>query len=204
MTWIDISRTLGASTPTYPGDPRPRLRTRTDRHGITVTRMEILTHSGTHLDFPAHVIPSAARPDVQRILGAMIGPARIVRPRASRKGAISLDALRAALPGRCPRRLLLRAGPGCGLAVEAARWLAARCALVGIDSLSIDPPGDSIESHRALLGAGVLVLENLRLDGVVPGSYHLVALPLLLEAKDGSPVRAILGRRSGAPRGDRR
>lgn len=203
MNWIDISRRLDASTPIYPGDPAPRIRTRTDRHGVTLTRMEILTHSGTHLDLPGHVDPTATRPDEGHILRALVGPARVVNPQVPRGRAIALDALRAVLPARCPRRILLRVGPARGLASETALWLAERCFLIGTDDLSIDPPGDSLEAHRILLGAGVLVLENLRLDGVVPGSYHLVALPLLLGAGDGSPVRAILGRRSGSLRGDR-
>lgn len=203
MNWIDITRTLDATTPVYPGDAPPRIRSRTDRHGVTMTRMEFLTHSGTHLDLPGHLFPTAPRPAEQRILHSMIGPAWVARPRASRGPAISLDSLRAAIPARCPRRLLIRAGTGRGLAVEAARWLAERCLLVGIDSLSIDPVGESLEAHRAILGGGVLVLENLRLDGVVPGSYHLVSLPLLLGVGDGSPVRALLGQGSGALRGGR-
>ena len=36
------------------------------------------------------------------------------------------------------------------------------------------------------------ILEGLRLEGVAPGVYELIALPLRLVGFDASPVRAIL------------
>lgn len=46
--------------------------------------------------------------------------------------------------------------------------------------------------HRTLLGAGVVLLENLDLTDVKDGEYELIALPLRLAGSDGSPVRAVL------------
>jgi arylformamidase len=39
---------------------------------------------------------------------------------------------------------------------------------------------------------GIVNLENLKLAGVPPGDYQLIALPLKLAGLDASPVRAIL------------
>ena len=66
--------------------------------------------------------------------------------------------------------------------------------LVGIDTPSIDPLSESeLPSHRATRdGHGLAVLEGLVLDGVEPGLYELVALPLRIEDADASPVRATL------------
>jgi arylformamidase len=65
--------------------------------------------------------------------------------------------------------------------------------LVGIDGPSIDPWGaNDFPCHKRLLGAGILILENLVLRHVVPGIYGLIATPLNLSGADGCPVRALL------------
>jgi arylformamidase len=48
------------------------------------------------------------------------------------------------------------------------------------------------ETHDVLLGAEVYVIEGLNLDGVAPGDYELVCLPLKLEKGDACPCRALL------------
>ncbi|MDQ6758648.1 MAG: cyclase family protein, partial [Acidobacteriota bacterium] len=50
--------------------------------------------------------------------------------------------------------------------------------------------------HRALLGAGIWVIEGLDLEHVEPGNYELICLPLRLMGADGAPARAVL-RRAG-------
>ena len=46
--------------------------------------------------------------------------------------------------------------------------------------------------HQVLLGAGVVLLEGVRLAEVPEGVYFLNAAPLNLSGADGSPCRAIL------------
>jgi kynurenine formamidase len=48
------------------------------------------------------------------------------------------------------------------------------------------------ETHRALLGAGVWVIEGLDLSEVEPGEYELICLSIKVERSDGAPARAIL------------
>jgi arylformamidase len=45
---------------------------------------------------------------------------------------------------------------------------------------------------RALLAAGVVVVEGLDLSGVGPGEYELICLPLKLIGTEGAPARALL------------
>ncbi|NIP80147.1 MAG: kynurenine formamidase, partial [Gemmatimonadetes bacterium] len=53
--------------------------------------------------------------------------------------------------------------------------------LVGTDAPSVDPVDSTeLEAHRVLAEGGIVNLENLVLDGVAPGRYTLVALPLRL------------------------
>jgi arylformamidase len=73
-----------------------------------------------------------------------------------------------------------------GDGAEAA--LARGVRLLGIDYLTI---GDEA-AHRALLGAGVVVVEGLDLRGVAAGEYLLACLPLRLAGADGAPARVVL------------
>jgi arylformamidase len=80
------------------------------------------------------------------------------------------------------------------LSVEAAASLAAQgVTLVGIDYLSIDASEDgNLPVHRTLLGADVLILEDIDLSDIPEGRYRLVCLPLRILDADGAPCRAIL------------
>ena len=51
---------------------------------------------------------------------------------------------------------------------------------------------DQTSPHRALLGDGVAVLENLNLNNVKPGRYFLIAPPVKIAGVDAAPVRAVL------------
>ena len=65
--------------------------------------------------------------------------------------------------------------------------------LVGIDTPSIDLSQDKLlESHQAVARNDMAILEGIVLDGVAPGNYTLIALPLKIEGADASPVRAVL------------
>jgi arylformamidase len=66
---------------------------------------------------------------------------------------------------------------------------------VGIDALSIGGfHHDLAATHRALLGAGIWIIEGLDLTDVEPGDYELACLPLRLIGADGAPARAALRR----------
>lgn len=161
------------------------------------------THAGTHADAPLHVLERGA--SIDRLpLDAFAGPADVVD--LSRvEGAIEIGELEAALPGAPAPRLLL--ATGCeetagfpqgfrALSPAAAAWCMEQgFRLVGTDAPSVDPPGsETLDVHRALLSAGVAILESLALAGIDPGRYELVALPLRWVGADASPVRAALRR----------
>ena len=146
-------------------------------------------HVGSHADAPSHVLDGAAAiGDVG--LEPYVGMARVID--LPLKGEVGADAL----PPRSLRvpRVLFRTRGKAFLSPLAALRLVERGAvLVGTDALSIDPP-DAVDlpAHRTLLSRGVALLEYLVLDGVEPGDYQLVALPLRFDGLDASPVRAIL------------
>jgi arylformamidase len=197
---IDISRPIGPDTPVWPGDP-PVVVERVARveagDPADVSRLQLGTHTGTHVDPPAHFLPGGVTVD-ELPLDVLVGPAVV----ADLTGVPSIDprALeRLGLPAGTVR-LLLKTGREAAataadgaLSAEGARWLVDRgFLLVGADTLSVEPATDAYPVHRLLLGAGVVLVEGLDLASVAAGPYQLVCLPLRITGGDGAPARAVL------------
>ncbi len=200
---VDISQTLRAGLPGWPGDT-PFGSDATWNHGpgcpVRVSRYAASTHAGTHADAPLHYDPDGATIDVVA-LDAFVGPARVLDLRGC-GDVITPDLLAAASGG--PPRVLFRtyerfpheawSESFVTLAADAVRLLAAWDAvLIGIDSPSIDLQAAKVlHAHEAARVAGLRILEGLVLDGVEAGDYELIALPIRLGGLDAAPVRAVL------------
>jgi arylformamidase len=203
----DISLPISESLVIWPGDPPVQITypAHQDRgDGLTVSRLDLGAHTGTHVDAPAHFIADGAGVDALD-LGVLVGPALVVH-------AFEADALSAAVLERLAippgtERLLLRTRNSerwardestfdrdfVAITEDGARWLVARgVRLVGVDYLSVGPLSAPAPTHHVLLGAGVVAVEGLDLSRIAPGAYQLVCLPLKIVGGDGAPARAIL------------
>ena len=190
----------------YDGDPEVRIeRVMEIARGdlANLSRMELGTHTGTHVDAPLHFVDGGAGAD-RLPLDALVGPAVVADARGA-PGDIDAAALAALGVPPGTERLLLRTRNGdlwdrgaftrdyAGVADDAARELVAMgVRLLGIDYLSIAPSADPAPTHRRLLEAGVVVVEGLDLRAAPAGRYELVCLPLRIEGADGAPARALL------------
>ncbi len=163
------------------------------------------THTGTHLDAPLHFIPEGMSLDALD-LSTLVGPAQVVEI-FGRDQVTSADLEGAGITWGTVRvllktdntRLRRKDNPHfdsgyVGLAPSGAQWLASHgIRLVGIDYLSIGPYGPmNTETHKIVLGAGMVVVETLVLDNIAPGKYTLIALPPKFQGLEGSPCRALL------------
>ena len=184
----DITREL-LSSPPYPGDPPPVLHTLSHTaygDAFTVSELHCCTHAGTHLDAPLHCFPDGE--DV-----ASLAPERLVGECTvmSFDGILLGDEAERLLPRLSAPRLLLRGRAE--LSGSAAFVLAgAGLQLLGVESASAASATAETAVHRELLGAGVLLLENLDLSQVPDGRYFLFAAPLKLAGAEAAPVRAFL------------
>lgn len=183
----------------WPGDPKVRFAKAATilQNGVEVTELSLGTHSGTHIDAPAHFIEGASGID-QVPLNALIGPCLVVDMTAA-QGLICRAVLEDCLPVDHPPRLLLKTSrrdlkhEAC-LDQSAAQLLIERgVKLVGTEEMSIESAEGDGSVHRALLHEGTAILEYIDLRAVAPGPYVLIALPLRLKGADGSPCRAVLG-----------
>jgi arylformamidase len=205
---IDVSLGIGPDLPTWPGDPGVEVvPTSRQARGdpANVSQLRLGSHTGTHVDPPAHFIDGEASVDALP-LETLVGAALVADLRGAESiGPAELDGLD--LPAGT-ERLLCRtdnsdrwataggAFPEDYVAVstDGARWIVERgLQLVGVDFLSVERDGPpEFPVHRTLLGAGVIVVEGLDLSAVIPGPYTFVCAPLKVVGGDGAPARALL------------
>lgn len=184
---LDLTHPLVPGMQVYPGDPQFRC-TPVTADGVTVTELHLGTHTGTHVDAPAHVIPGGAGVadlDLELFRGravVMDGP----EPPALRPGDVLVVHTGWSRYFGTPRYL---DHPVVDPAAARA-MLAAGVRALAVDTLSPDPR-DSLAVHEIVLGAGGVIVENLRgVDRLRGRDAILTFHPLALQG-DGSPVRAV-------------
>lgn len=210
--WIDITVPVHNGMPVWPNDPGLRLERVMDQNNgdvCTLTRATMSAHTGTHMDAPLHFVRNAATIE-QMPIDATVGPARVIG--IGDKKAIHREEL-LSHKIQSGERILFRTGNSdkdwanlpfdeqfIFIARDGAEYLA-ECGVktVGVDYLSVGGyTQDSVETHVALLGKGIWVIEGLALGPITPGDYDLVCLPLKWAGAEGAPARAILRHRENA------
>lgn len=90
---IDLAHPIRPGMPVFPGDPEVDVRpaAELERDGFAVARLELGSHSGTHVDAPAHSIAGGRTID-EVAVDELTGPAVVLQ-----------------LPGLAPREVITRA-----------------------------------------------------------------------------------------------
>lgn len=203
---IDITQPIAAGMDVWPGDPQTEIDSE-EIGGAIVTTLKLSAHAATHVDAPRH--RDASKSGVESLdLDILCGPAVLVRPTQLSNDGTLIEELPS--PAFTAQRLLIDTGSYAarqrgeaayldypGLTPELARNLiTSGVRLIGTDAPSIERSKDldagSFEVHDALFEAGVIILENLKLDHVTEDEYELYCLPLLIPGADGAPARAVL------------
>jgi len=202
MKIIDITRPLSDKTVSFPGDPSPQFSQR-DEGLYLISDLHMNSHSGTHIDAPAHYLKTGDTIDTIP-LNHLVGPCRVLDVSLAGSEITAAD-----LKGRLgtQKRILLKTNfsketefhdnyPH--LTPDAAHLLTATGVLcVGIDSFSIEAFVCDGSVHRELLGNGCIIIELLDLSGIIEGDYDIAALPLRLAGLDGAPARVVLMQQDG-------
>lgn len=205
---IDLTHPVGPGMPVYPGTAPVAVETTAtvaDR-GYREHRISLSTHTGTHLDAPAHMLAEGRTLDTYPP-ATFVGPATVLDAATIPGGMIDRAFL--APCAELLRRqafLLLHTGWSArwgdaayfegfpALTPDAAAWLAdLGLRGVGVDAVSIDRHDSRDHAvHHALMSRELLIIENLRgLAELVGREFTLACLPLALVGADGAPVRAV-------------
>jgi arylformamidase len=193
---IDLSLSLTDNLPVYPGDPEVRLEPvgTVAADGYALSAIRLGSHSGTHIDAPAHMIDGGdtlGRMSLERF----VAPGKLV-------DGISLHAAQEAglQPGDAAVVYTGRSEqfaandyytnyPVMDAAV-ADYLVACSVSMVLIDTCSADSAAP-YPIHQILLSAGIPIVENIaNARRLVGRTFRIIALPLAIDA-DGAPARVV-------------
>ena len=202
MKIVDLTHLIREDMPVFPGTEPPVLEAANtlEKDGFREKKLHMYSHTGTHMDAPAHMIAQGWTLD-QVPASAFFGPAAKVDARGLER--IEKHHLEPMIRPETEFLILWTGwdqywgsenyfGAFPALSPDAAKWLSdLPLKGVGVDAISIDPM-DSVnfEVHLELLGSDKVLIENLKGLDQLPEHFLFSAMPLRLEDADGSPVRA--------------
>lgn len=187
--------------PTYPGDPQPEIERTNDitKAGYTDYVVKTNMHVGTHMDAPLHMIENGkklteypanhfvGRGVLLDVRGKMKIDADLLNSVDIQKGDIVL--LLTGMDKKYRQSEYFENYPEVSEAF--AKELVKRGAkILGLDSCSPDKP--QYPTHKILLGADVLIIENLtNLDQLVGRKdFEVIALPVNYDV-EAAPARVV-------------
>ena len=210
MKVIDLTHTICEDMPVYPGTETPKFipANSYEKDGFKETMLQMYTHTGTHMDPPAHLYPGRTTLD-QFPADQFIGKALVIDCRALHEGeAISMAQLEV-YGDKVQKADFLLFNLGWD-----KRWgteeyfgdypcvddevleyiMNGNYKGIGFDVIGLDPIADeNLTRHKKLFAACDIVnIENLKnLEQCGSELFNFSCYPLKLENSDGSPVRAV-------------
>ncbi|SFM00103.1 cyclase family protein [Pelosinus propionicus] len=208
MKVIDLTHCIHADMPVFPGTEQPIFRKANtlENDGFQEAKITMYSHTGTHIDAPAHMLSNGAYLDNLDI-EHFIGKATVLDFSDKKMKLIDIDGLKIYEEKiKSVEFIIIKTGwskywgdkkyykdfPS--LSEEAATWLSEfKLKGIGIDAISVD----DIESatfavHKILMLKKIIIIENLtNLDSISKEEFILSIMPMKHKNADGSPVRAI-------------
>ena len=210
MRVIDLTHTIKEDMPVYPGTGTPRLEIANtyEANGFKETLISFYSHTGTHMDAPAHLFADRTTLDAFPA-SQFLGRALVIDCTHLQEGeAITMRELRkyGGLEDTVDFLLFYLGwdarwgtdsyfGDYPCIDMEVLRHiLSGAYKGIGFDVIGLDPIADgNLTRHKALFREKDIVnienLKNLGLCGQEP--FWFACLPMKLESSDGAPVRAI-------------
>lgn len=210
MKLIDLTHTIAADMPVYPGTERPSLKTANtyEKDGFKETLLAMYSHTGTHMDAPSHIVPGKKNLDDMDI-SQFSGLALVIDCRHLGEGQSIDMSIIEAVKVLADQAEFLLFNTGWDKYWGSDQYFGAYPILsldvvqyvidsekkgVGLDTISLDPmTGDQLQRHRLVFsGEPFVIIENLtNLDQVGSGLFEFFALPLKYKNSDGAPIRAV-------------
>ena len=210
MKIIDLTHTISEDMPVYPGTERPKLAQANtyEKDGFKETLMTMYSHTGTHMDPPAHLFAHRTTLDKFPIT-QFIGSAVVIDcSELEEGGRITMEHINKNRANADSAEFLIFRtgwdkywgkneyyGDYPFIDEEVAEYIVTNNKKgVGLDTIGLDPIRDeNLTLHKKLFKENeIVVIENLTdLDLVGNEIFTFFALPLKHENADGSPIRAV-------------
>lgn len=206
-TVVDCTHVIQENMPVFPGTEKPVLfpACRFEEMGFREKKWTMYSHTGTHMDAPAHMIKEGKTLD-EFPIEKFMGQGLVIDVRECTESQVPLARIQSYEKALEETDFLLiqtgweeHWGRGQyfsdfpALSVEAAEYLMQfDLKGIGVDTISIDlMDSKSFPIHDILLHHELVIIENLKNLSLISGKFFFQALPLHVEDSDGSPVRAI-------------
>lgn len=208
MKIIDLTHYISEDMPVYPGTDRPKLKIANtyEKDGFKETLMVMYTHTGTHMDPPAHIYEGRTTLDVFPI-EQFIGRALVIDCSDLKEGdKIQMRHINKELAEKADFLLFYTGwdkywgtdkyfGNYPYMNEEVVDYIVKQNLKgVGLDTIGIDPISDgNLTIHKKIFASNeMVIIENLmNLDKLGGSIFTFIALPLKHVDADGSPIRAI-------------
>lgn len=206
MPVVDLTHRIESGMPVFPGTPQPKIEhcLTVLKDGFAETRLDMFSHTGTHMDAPAHMLingPTLDSLPAERFTGRAFCidvreeeaiTASILQPFEPVLGKVDFLLLATGWDQKWGADDYFHSFPV--LTEEAARWLV-RFDLSGIgtDCISFDSHDSSLYPvHHILLNKGFVLIENLKgISRLAGTTFGFICTPVHFEGSDGAPVRAL-------------
>jgi kynurenine formamidase len=210
MKIIDLTHTVSETMPVYPGTDKPKLEVVNtyDKSGFKETLLTMFSHTGTHMDAPAHIFDKRTTLDSFPVK-QFVGKALVIDCSNLSEGEkITIKYIENVKEKADEAEFILFRtdwdefwgtdtyfGEYPYITEEVADYLIqSKKKGVGLDVIGIDPIADeNLTVHKKLFSeTEIVIIENLtNLKAVGNDLFTLCALPLKYENADGAPIRAI-------------
>ncbi|WP_028389658.1 cyclase family protein [Legionella fairfieldensis] len=205
LNTYDLTAKISENTTVFPGDPEYKselVNSLSTGSAFNLCCLHIGNHTGTHIDFPAHVLEggkSSSDYSIQDFIGSCL---IIEVPNQEKSITKSFVKKQEILQNdfvffKTSNSNLSKRGNFTDKYVfiepEAAEELLKKgVRIVGIDYISVDQyEAESLPVHKSLLSNNVLIVEGLELNNVPLGRCKVYIMPLNIENMDGLPARII-------------
>ena len=199
MQILDLSHTITNETPVYPGDQAVNIVSAGSfaKEGCLDHSITLGSHTGTHVDAPAHMIVGGKELKdypIERFVTKSVcidvtngfNAEEIKNSNVTEGGSVIFytGISKFFMEDKYWHEYIVLDDECCEVLIDK------KVSMVGLDTASADNV-DGFPVHKKLLGADILIIENLtNLKELVGNTFEFQALPIKLE-KDGAPVRAI-------------
>lgn len=204
--YYDLSVNISENLVTFPGDPQYQfedINSLGQGSKFNLRRIHLGNHTGTHIDFPSHVI-KGGKSSNDFPISTLIGNGVIILV-PSNMPSITKDFIQKQLILKDDFVFFKTANSQFSknkkfiknyVYIEpdaAEEILSKQVKIIGIDYISVDKyEAEDLPVHRILLASNILIVEGLELNDVPNGRCKIYIMPLKIDQMDGLPARVIV------------
>lgn len=209
MKVTDLTHIIEADMPVFPGTEKPTLEKANtiEKDGFRETLITMFSHTGTHMDAPAHIFEDGKtldKYDAQYLTGRGV----VIDCTGKKEGEAIMPQDIKFYTEKIEKADYVLFNTGWNrywgqdhyygsfpyLHKDTVKILIGKeIRGIGLDVISLDPMEDTnLSNHREVLGNGILIIENMcNLEKINGKEFTLCLMPLKFKDSDGAPTRAI-------------